>query len=65
MSITKRETEVLTLIGKGFSNKEIGRALIISENTVKFHLQNIYEKLGAQNRTQAFALYMTSKMQNN
>jgi NarL family two-component system response regulator YdfI len=51
--LTDRETEVLTLLSKGFANKQIALALGISEHTVKFHVSSIYAKLGATNRTQA------------
>ncbi|MFQ5858557.1 MAG: response regulator [Anaerolineae bacterium] len=53
--LTKREREVLRLVVKGRSNKEIARTLTISENTVKFHLKNILAKLHARNRTEAVA----------
>ena len=51
---TKREIEVLTLIGQGYSNKEMADALSISKRTVDFHLANIYDKLQVCNRVQAF-----------
>lgn len=51
--LTPREVEVLNLIVKGNSNKEIGAALFISEATVKTHVNNILGKLGASDRTQA------------
>jgi two-component system NarL family response regulator len=51
--VTLREIEVLKLIMKGKSNKEIGAALDIAEDTVKGHLKSIYAKLGASDRTQA------------
>ena len=47
------ETEVLTELAKGLTNKEIAKALVISENTVERHLDNIYNKLGVSNRTSA------------
>ena len=43
------------MLARGLSNKDIGAALFISENTVKFHLKNLYAKLGVKNRTQAAA----------
>ncbi|GIV97959.1 MAG: DNA-binding response regulator [Herpetosiphonaceae bacterium] len=55
--LSEREMEVLALAAKGRSNKEIGAQLGLSENTVKFHLQNIYQKLGVSNRTEAAAVY--------
>ncbi len=54
-AISPREGEVLQLVAKGATNKEIGDALFISENTVKTHLQNIMEKLHLANRSQAAA----------
>lgn len=51
--LTSRELEVLKLIVKGKSNREIGTALAISEATVKSHINNILSKLGVTDRTQA------------
>ncbi|MFP4510535.1 MAG: helix-turn-helix domain-containing protein [Spirochaetaceae bacterium] len=51
--LTPRETEVLEAVADGFSNREIANVLGMSENTVKFHLSSIYEKLDADNRTDA------------
>lgn len=51
--LTAREVEVLTLIAKGKSNKEIGAELSIAEVTVKLHVGHILAKLGASDRTQA------------
>lgn len=48
-----REFEVLELIAKGHSNKEIAEQLFISANTVKTHSSNLFSKLGVQRRTQA------------
>ena len=53
--LTSRELEVLDLVARGDSNKEIAAALKISENTVRNHLRNILEKLHLQNRTQVAA----------
>jgi two-component system, NarL family, nitrate/nitrite response regulator NarL len=52
-SITRRESEVLHLIGKGYSNKEIARELSLSIATVKHHVHNILEKLDLPRRAQA------------
>jgi DNA-binding NarL/FixJ family response regulator len=51
--LTQRETEILILVAEGLSNKAIAQKLILSENTVKYHLRNILQKLGAKNRTEA------------
>jgi len=53
--LTERETAVLRLVVAGQRNKEIGAQLGISENTVKFHLRNILEKLHAESRTEVAA----------
>jgi len=53
LGITARELEILTLIARGFSNREIATQLFVSENTVKTHCARAFEKLGAARRTQA------------
>jgi NarL family two-component system response regulator LiaR len=53
LGITARELEILTLIARGFSNREIATQLFVSENTVKTHCGRTFEKLGAARRTQA------------
>jgi DNA-binding NarL/FixJ family response regulator len=53
--LTRRETELLGLVADGLSNKAIAQALSVSENTVKYHVRNILQKLGVQNRTEAVA----------
>ena len=52
-SLTPREIEVLTLVAKGYRNKEIGGALKISEETVQGHMKHILAKLGVNDRTRA------------
>jgi DNA-binding CsgD family transcriptional regulator len=54
--LTPREAEVLALVGQGMSNKAVARRLGISLHTVKFHLEALFEKLGASSRAQAVAI---------
>lgn len=54
--LSARETEILGLVYKGLSNKEIGALVQVSEFTVKGHLSNILKKLGACDRTEAVAM---------
>ena len=51
--LTEREAEILMLLGSGLSNKEIAKNVFVSENTVKYHLKNIYSKLRVSSRLQA------------
>lgn len=53
LGITVRELEILTLIARGLSNREIAKQLFVSENTVKTHCARAFDKLGAARRTQA------------
>jgi DNA-binding NarL/FixJ family response regulator len=64
-SLTPREREVLQLVTKGLTNKEIGAQLHIAENTVKNHLRNILEKLHLQNRAQAAAYAVREGLMDN
>ena len=57
-ALTAREREVLERLIAGDSNKEIGSALFVSENTVKYHLKNILQKLHVNNRAQVVAWAM-------
>jgi DNA-binding NarL/FixJ family response regulator len=54
--LSDREMEIAHLVAQGFQNKEIGKELFISENTVKNHLHNIFDKLGVSDRLE-LALY--------
>jgi DNA-binding NarL/FixJ family response regulator len=51
--LTEREMEILRLVGKGLTNKDIGQQLYISDRTVQAHLSNIFSKLGVGSRTEA------------
>ena len=53
LGITARELEILTLVARGLSNREIAAQLFVSENTVKTHCARAFDKLGAVRRTQA------------
>jgi DNA-binding NarL/FixJ family response regulator len=52
-SLTKREVEILRLVSEGHSNSHLAKMLWVTEQTVKFHLSNIYRKLDVANRTEA------------
>ena len=52
-TLTKREIEILTHVGYGKTNKEIGKELFISDRTVQGHLKNVYAKLNVTTRTEA------------
>lgn len=53
VSLTSREFEILQLIAAGLSNKAIQESLMLSNNTVRTHIKNLYSKLGTNSRTQA------------
>jgi DNA-binding NarL/FixJ family response regulator len=61
MSLTAREEEILVLLSKGYSNKEIADRLDLSVETVRSHLKHSYEKMHVRSRTEAVVRYMTSK----
>jgi ATP/maltotriose-dependent transcriptional regulator MalT len=52
-ALSDRELEVLVLVARGFSNRQVARDLHLSEATVKRHLANIYEKIGVGSRSDA------------
>ncbi|HZD60943.1 MAG TPA: response regulator transcription factor, partial [Anaerolineae bacterium] len=54
--LTPREKEVWQLLSNGASNADISRELFVSESTVKFHVRNIFHKLGVKNRVEAAKL---------
>jgi DNA-binding NarL/FixJ family response regulator len=53
LGLTQRELELLRLVASGATNSRLASQLFVTEQTVKFHLSNIYRKLGVANRTQA------------
>jgi DNA-binding NarL/FixJ family response regulator len=55
LGLTEREGEVIACLANGLSNRDIGDAINISENTVKTHLKSIFQKLRVRSRTQAIA----------
>lgn len=59
-ALTRRELEVLSALAAGQTNKAIATAQGVSPNTVKFHVKNLFEKLGVHNRSEATALYLRS-----
>ena len=56
IGLTERESELLSLLSTGMTNRELGGHLYVSENTIKTHLRRLYSKLGVRNRAQAAAL---------
>jgi DNA-binding NarL/FixJ family response regulator len=56
-ALTDREEAVLALVAEGKSNAQIAATLYLSENTIKFHLRNLFSKLSVTNRTEAAAKY--------
>lgn len=59
-NLTVREEELLRALANGWTNEQIASRIGISHNTVKYHLKNLYEKIGANNRAQAVAMYLSS-----
>lgn len=55
--LSEREMEVLRLVAEGLTNAQVAQQLHVSENTIKFHLQNIYKQLDVNNRTEASRWY--------
>ena len=60
MPLTRRESDVLDELLQGQSNRQIGRNLFISEDTVKSHVKAILRKLGARDRAHAVSLVLSS-----
>jgi two-component system nitrate/nitrite response regulator NarL len=59
-TLTRREMEVLSDLSSGRTNKQIARDLGVSLNTIKFHVRNLFQKLGVNSRSQAISLYLRS-----
>lgn len=59
--LTPRERELLSSLAGGLTNQQMAGQLDISLNTVKFHLKNLYDKLGVSNRAQAVAYYLKGR----
>jgi two-component system NarL family response regulator len=60
--LTERQQEILSLVAKGYSNRDIARHLVVSEICVKKHLQAVFEKLGASTRAEAAAIALRKQM---
>lgn len=60
--LTERELEILTLIAKGYKNKQIADSIYITEGTVKVHINNILRKMGVTDRTQALIRAMENDL---
>jgi NarL family two-component system response regulator LiaR len=60
--LTQREKQVLALLSKGLSNSEIAEQMSISMATVKFHMSNIFSKLGAKNRVEVVAIALDHRL---
>jgi DNA-binding NarL/FixJ family response regulator len=57
--LTARERELLAALANGWTNLQIAARIGISANTVKYHLKNLYDKLGVNNRAMAVAMFMS------
>jgi DNA-binding NarL/FixJ family response regulator len=60
--LTEREREVLTLVARGFTNKQIADTLFVSEKTARNHVSHILEKLGLSRRSEAAAFAVEHKL---
>jgi DNA-binding NarL/FixJ family response regulator len=59
--LTQRERQVWELVARGLSNRDIAKRLTLSDNTVKFHVQHLFGKLGVKNRTEAALRHATAE----
>jgi DNA-binding CsgD family transcriptional regulator len=62
LAITPRELEILGLMAEGLSNRQIADRLFVSENTVKTHSRRLFDKLGAERRTQAVQMGKSARL---
>ena len=60
--LTRKERALLEALAQGLTNKDLARDFGISANTVKFHLSNLFEKLGVRNRAHAVAFYYSARL---
>lgn len=60
-TLSPRERNLLEALSKGLTNRELSKELGISENTVKFHLSNLFDKLDVKNRAQAIAFFYANR----
>jgi DNA-binding NarL/FixJ family response regulator len=60
-ALTTRERQVWALVARGLSNRDIAKRLDLSDNTVKFHVQHLFHKLGVKNRTEAALKHATAE----
>ncbi|MDX2290048.1 MAG: response regulator transcription factor [Hyphomicrobiaceae bacterium] len=59
-TLTQRERELLRALANGLTNEQIASRIGISQNTVKYHLKNLYDKLGVKNRAMAVGIYLSN-----
>jgi two-component system nitrate/nitrite response regulator NarP len=59
-TLTQRERELLRALANGLTNEQIASRIGISQNTVKYHLKNLYDKLGVKNRAMAVGMYLSN-----
>jgi DNA-binding NarL/FixJ family response regulator len=62
LGLSRREVAVLRLVAEGMSNRDIARTLVLSDKTVKRHLDNVFAKLGVSSRTAAASLLLRAEL---